>query len=97
MASSSTKVRIRIPQALTLGVMASVVLMLASFSGGATRNRGGLLEVLNVGYLAYGHGRNLGMVAYWVGLFGLVAAKCLPLISSLLRPRMTRAFAASAP
>ncbi|MDN6431311.1 alpha-(1-_6)-mannopyranosyltransferase A [Corynebacterium flavescens] len=74
MASSSTKVRIRIPQALTLGVMASVVLMLASFSGGATRNRGGLLEVLNVGFLAYGHGRNLGMVAYWVGLFGLVAA-----------------------
>ena len=74
MASPTKKVRIRIPKALPLGISASVVLMLASFSGGATRNRGGLLEALNVGFLAYGHGRNLGMVAYWVGLFGLVFA-----------------------
>ncbi|MDY5840313.1 MAG: alpha-(1-_6)-mannopyranosyltransferase A [Corynebacterium camporealensis] len=63
-----------VPGALPLGVFGSVVLLFASFSGGATRNQGGLLEALNIGFLAYGHGRNLGMLAYWIGLIALVLA-----------------------
>ena len=72
--SATARVSLRIPNPLPLGIVSAVILALASFSGGATRNRGGFLEALNIGFLAYGHGRNIGMVLYWVGLFGLVAA-----------------------
>ncbi|MDO5031376.1 alpha-(1-_6)-mannopyranosyltransferase A [Corynebacterium sp.] len=65
---------LRVPNALIVGLVSSIILMLASFSGGATRNRGGVLEALNISFFAYGHGRNVGMVLYWIGLFGLVAA-----------------------
>ncbi|WP_144790441.1 alpha-(1-_6)-mannopyranosyltransferase A [Corynebacterium singulare] len=73
-ARSSTRLTLRVPQPLTLGIVAATILALASFSGGASRNRGGVLEALNIGFLSYGHGRNIGMVLYWIGLFGLVAA-----------------------
>ena len=33
-----------------------------------------MLEALNIGFLSYGHGRNLGLVLYWVGIFLLAAA-----------------------
>ena len=72
--SASARVSLRIPNPLPLGIVSAAILALASFSGGATRNRGGFLEALNIGFLAYGHGRNIGIVLYWVGLFGLVAA-----------------------
>ena len=73
-ARSSTRLALRVPNPLPLGIVAATILALASFSGGATRNRGGVLEALNIGFLSYGHGRNVGMVLYWIGLFGLVAA-----------------------
>ena len=73
-ARTSRRIALRIPNPLPLGIVASIILALASFSGGATRNRGGVLEALNIGFLAYGHGHNIGMVLYWVGLFGLVGA-----------------------
>ena len=65
---------IHLPRPLTLGLTGTILLAIASFSGGATRNRGGLLEALNLSFLAYGHGRNLGMALFWVGIFCLVGA-----------------------
>ena len=76
-----------IPRALPLGLSASCVLLLASFSGGATRNRGGLLEALNIGFLSYGHGRNLGLAMYWVGIFLLAAAWVLA-GRTIIRPQL---------
>ena len=61
-------------QPLTLGLIGSVVLTIASYGGGATRNRGGLLELLNMSFLSYGHGRNVMLLLFWVGMFLLVAA-----------------------
>lgn len=63
-----------VPRALPLGLVASCVLLFSSFSGGSTRNRGGVLEALNIGFFSYGHGRNLGLVLYWAGIFLLAAA-----------------------
>jgi len=63
-------------------------LLFASFSGGATRNRGGLLEALNIGFLSYGHGRNLGLALYWVGIFLLAAAWVLA-GRTIIRPQLT--------
>ena len=77
-----------IPRALPLGLLASCILLFASFSGGATRNRGGLLEALNIGFLSYGHGRNLGLALYWVGIFLLAAAWVLA-GRTIIRPQLT--------
>ncbi|WP_165243261.1 alpha-(1-_6)-mannopyranosyltransferase A [Corynebacterium lizhenjunii] len=59
---------------LIVGTLASVVLFCASFGGGATRNRGGTLEALGLSFISFGHGRNVSMWLYWVGIFGLVWA-----------------------
>ncbi len=59
---------------LWLGLAASIVLALASFGGGATRNRGGALEALGLSFFAFGHGRNLSILVYWIALFALVGA-----------------------
>src|SRR5699024_758054 len=60
--------------ALALGVAGTIVLTLASYAGGATRNRGGILEALNISVDSAGHGRNIGMTLFWVGMFALSAA-----------------------
>jgi len=65
---------IKLPSALTIGVVGTIVLTLASFAGGATRNRGGILEALNISIVSAGHGRNIGMTLFWVGMFLLIAA-----------------------
>lgn len=65
---------IKLPAAWTVGVVGTIVLTLASYSGGATRNRGGILEALNIGVFSSGHGRNIGMTLFWVGMFLLIAA-----------------------
>lgn len=67
-------VEVKLPHPLTLGIVSTVILLLASFGGGSTRNRGGALEALNLGFVSYGHGRNVSMLLFWIGLFGLVAA-----------------------
>lgn len=64
----------RLPNPITLGVIAALVLALASFGGGATRNRGGALEALGLEFVAFGHGRNVSILAFWIGIFLLVAA-----------------------
>lgn len=64
----------RLPEPLLLGIVGSVILALSSFGGGASRNRGGILDAWNIGFLAFGHGRNIMMFLFWVGLFLLVAA-----------------------
>lgn len=66
--------KITLPTALTVGVIGSIVLTIASFLGGATRNRGGVLEAFNLGVFSAGHGRNIGMTLFWVGMFLLIAA-----------------------
>ncbi len=65
---------LKLPSALTLGVAGTIVLTLASYAGGATRNRGGILEALNISVLSAGHGRNIGMTLFWAGMFLLIAA-----------------------
>ncbi|WP_342743299.1 alpha-(1-_6)-mannopyranosyltransferase A [Corynebacterium phocae] len=52
----------------------TVVLALASFGGGATRHRGGVLEALGLSFFSFGHGRNLSILGFWTGVFLLVAA-----------------------
>lgn len=79
---------IKLPSALALGVAGTIVLTLASYAGGATRNRGGILEALNISVVSAGHGRNIGMTLFWVGMFALIAAWILAgkfLISSSVR------------
>ncbi|QCB28816.1 alpha-(1-_6)-mannopyranosyltransferase A [Corynebacterium endometrii] len=88
---------LKLPHPLKLGIASSIVLTLASFGGGATRNRGGVLEALNLGFVSYGHGRNFSMLLFWVGLFGLVAAWVLAgreLVIPQLKAPTEKAFAA---
>lgn len=67
-------VRLRIPSAVPLGVAGSAFLAVSSFMAGATRNRGGILEELGLGFFSYGHGRNMGMVLFWIGMVLLIGA-----------------------
>ena len=64
---------IRIPGALPLGIIGSILLFLGSFGGGATRNRGGVLETLNLDFLAYGRGAGISNVVIWFGVLLLLA------------------------
>ncbi|MDY3127834.1 MAG: alpha-(1-_6)-mannopyranosyltransferase A [Corynebacterium sp.] len=63
-----------IPSPKVLGVWGTVLLAIASYLAGATRNRNGILEALNIGFLSSGHGRNFGMVMFWIGMVLLVCA-----------------------
>ncbi|WP_034990219.1 alpha-(1-_6)-mannopyranosyltransferase A [Corynebacterium halotolerans] len=63
-----------LPRALPLGVVGAVLLTLGSFGGGATRNRGGLLEAAGLDFLAYGHGGGISNAVFWAGLLCLLGA-----------------------
>lgn len=63
-----------LPRALPLGVVGSILLLLGSFGGGATRNRGGLLEAAGLDFLAYGRGAGLSNVIFWAGVLLLLGA-----------------------
>ena len=59
---------------LTLGTLATVILAAASFGAGAVRHRGGVLDALGLSFLTFGHGRDVNLLLYWVGMFTLCAA-----------------------
>lgn len=63
-----------LPGAIPLGAFGTVVLALASFGGGATRNRGGILDSLGLNFFAFGHGQAISNATLWVGLLSLLAA-----------------------
>lgn len=65
---------LRLPGALPLGIIGAVLLLLGSFGGGATRNRGGVLEALDLDFLAYGHGAGISNVIFWAGVVTLLLA-----------------------
>ncbi|GAB3709609.1 alpha-(1-_6)-mannopyranosyltransferase A [Corynebacterium nasicanis] len=64
---------LRLPSALPLGLIGSLLLFLGSFGGGATRNRGGILEALHLDFLAYGRGAGVSNVVFWAGVAFLLA------------------------
>lgn len=62
------------PNPLVLGVVSTMLLALASFGSGATRNRGGVLEALGLEFLSFGHGAAILNFFFALGLIGLVFA-----------------------
>ncbi|MCQ4610973.1 alpha-(1-_6)-mannopyranosyltransferase A [Corynebacterium sp. CCUG 51687] len=57
-----------------LGLLASFLVALGSFGAGATRNRGGVMRMLGVDNLTYGHGRALMDITMSVGIVLLLLA-----------------------
>lgn len=49
------------------GLIATILITLGSFGGGAIRNRGGLLDILNLEFLSYGHGAGFSNITLWIG------------------------------
>lgn len=63
---------VRLPGPLWLGLIGSLLLLLGSFGGGATRNRGGLLEAAGLDFLAYGRGAGISNTVFWAGVILLL-------------------------
>lgn len=57
-----------------LGLLASIMVALGSFGAGATRNRGGVMRMLGVDNLTYGHGHALMDITMSVGIVVLLLA-----------------------
>ncbi|APQ54503.1 Alpha mannopyranosyltransferase [Corynebacterium pseudotuberculosis] len=49
------------------GLIAAILITIGSFGGGAIRNRGGLLDILNLEFLSYGHGAGFSNITLWIG------------------------------
>lgn len=67
----------RVPQLATiqrLGCCASLVIAVASFGAGATRNRGGVLKALGLEFFAFGHGAAIANTLLWAGLLTFICA-----------------------
>lgn len=70
-----------LPSCMALTIASTLVLSLSSFGAGATRNRGGVLDALNLGFLAYGHGGALSNLVFFcalvvlIGTWGLVGRR----------------------
>lgn len=62
----------RLPSPLVLGVIATTLIAVSSFSAGATRNRGGVLEAIGQRSLAYGHASGMFGALFWLGIYLLV-------------------------
>lgn len=62
----------KLPSAITIGVIGSILLLLGSFGGGATRNRDGVLEATGLDFLSYGHGGGISNVIFWTGVLFLL-------------------------
>lgn len=57
-----------------LGFLGAILLTIASFGGGATRNRGGVLDALGWSFMSFGHGAGFSNVTFWCALVLFVAA-----------------------
>ncbi|MDO4914007.1 alpha-(1-_6)-mannopyranosyltransferase A [Corynebacterium sp.] len=62
---------------LWLGTVASILLMVSSWSSGAQRTRGGIVRMLNLDWIMYGHVKNIGFILSWVALGLLLYCWCL--------------------
>lgn len=60
--------RITWRQALIIGLIGSLILALTSHAAGAVRARGGVLHVLNLTNLTFGHMTGIMIVIMWVGM-----------------------------
>lgn len=67
----------RLPPASLIGLVGAVLITLGSFGGGATRNRGGLLELAGLDFLSYGHGAGISNTVFFFGMVLLVVAWAL--------------------
>ena len=63
-----------LPGPLPLGVVGALLLAVSSHGAGATRNRGGILEWLDLEFLGFGHGAALMGALFSVGLIAMVLA-----------------------
>lgn len=66
-----------LPRASHVGLLGAILLTLGSFGGGATRNRGGVLEALGLDFLSYGHGAGISNTIFFLGMVLLVIAWAL--------------------
>lgn len=67
----------RFPRASVIGLCGAVLITLGSFGGGATRNRGGILEVIGLDFLTYGHGAGISNTIFFLGMLLLVVGWAL--------------------
>ncbi|WP_080794059.1 alpha-(1-_6)-mannopyranosyltransferase A [Corynebacterium pacaense] len=67
-APAAFQIRGRSLSPVGLALTGSVLLTLGSFGAGAIRYRGGVLDALGLGFLAYGHGQGLSNAVFAVGL-----------------------------
>ncbi|OFO16279.1 alpha 1,6 mannopyranosyltransferase [Corynebacterium sp. HMSC22B11] len=58
--------------AIRMGLIGSVVLTLCSYTVGATRERGGIMQALGLDWLTFGHMAGIFSVVLWVGIALLV-------------------------
>src|SRR5699024_8918750 len=58
--------------AIRMGLIGSVILTLCSYTVGATRERGGIVQALGLDWLAFGHMAGIFSVVFWVGIALLV-------------------------
>lgn len=60
--------RITWQQAMIIGLVGSIILALSSHAAGAVRARGGVLHVLNLTSLTFGHFTGILVVIMWIGV-----------------------------
>ncbi|MBZ8178161.1 alpha-(1-_6)-mannopyranosyltransferase A [Corynebacterium sp. 3HC-13] len=66
-----------LPSCFSLTIGSTLLLSFSSFGAGATRNRGGVLDALHLGFLAYGHGAALSNIGFFLGLVLIVGTWAL--------------------
>ncbi|MGP6172792.1 alpha-(1-_6)-mannopyranosyltransferase A [Corynebacterium sp. A21] len=67
----------RLPRASLIGLFGAILITLGSFGGGATRNRGGILELIGLDFLTYGHGAGISNAIFFFGMVLLVVGWAL--------------------
>lgn len=64
----------KFPRSCVWGFLATLLLALGSFGGGAIRYRGGVLDSLGLEFLSYGHGAAFSNTAVWLSILLLCIA-----------------------